>query len=630
MAKENQYILNIENVNDALLGSILETGSQLTHYIENIDILPSSKVAGADFNFEQIINFFDVGDQGFLREYLDESLQLNIGSKLFSETFGKHSDKFDTSRPAHVLIVSEDEFILRLPWVLSAFNGFFLSKAGWSFSIGMRDILEQTELPPSPRILVLAPEPVTQAPTGRDGHIAALRRLVEHHDDQYRSDTHFRAVFTWEQFQGSLQHFKPDVFYFYGHGIGDADRMRLVLENTTSEAEDVPAIDVSHQLQRAGIQASICYINCCMGASGGLLGAGHQFLQATPAVVTNSLVAFSRTAQSQALEFWQEVLVLGSTPESAISKVYARSADFGLTTKDARWMTPILFRGYANWLSNPLQVKLNYPHDPHWGVRLDRLPQTGQAYYQVKRMLRECDPSTLVYIWYGKQGQGVDTFYDRLTVELQADAQSKFVELRLWWPDTCDHLDRSFEEILLSCLEINDLSYVPASLRAKAAGGENEGLLVLVRFSSLDHTSVIKPSSIRLFLEWWDMTVTPQLKESGVYAVIGIPFIVTLPNKFREIHVEAFLNLTHLSETRVQVLQEFGHVVKSDLRQLIEISRLPIPQSKRENVIDLVLENSRGVYEATIMQLGVEIEKGWTSDKLIDENTNHDQADDIY
>jgi hypothetical protein len=81
-------------------------------------------------------------------------------------------------------------------------------------------------------------------------------------------------------------------------------------------------------------------------------------------------------------------------------------------------MTPVFHCHYDQWKANHPKPASRLERDPHWSLKLDRVRQFGQVFYQTSQMLQEHKPRSLAYIWYGQEGQGVDLFHKRLKFEL--------------------------------------------------------------------------------------------------------------------------------------------------------------------------------------------------------------------
>lgn len=200
------------------------------------------------------------------------------------------------------MVQSDDEAINRLPWAVLAHSGIFLSTAGWSIALGGAPDAPDRELPPSPRILVIAPQPVDVPPTYAALHLEALETLLSSHDHLLAWGRHLKRVETWEEFTQEAPAFEPQVVYFYGHGEGDLHRARLAFAGRPrKELQAVPVADFALHLRHLPTPPCLVYVNCCLGDAAGNLGVGQQLRGFVPAVITNRTMAMIDAAQVQAL-----------------------------------------------------------------------------------------------------------------------------------------------------------------------------------------------------------------------------------------------------------------------------------------------------------------------------------------
>src|SRR5436305_14953752 len=148
---------------------------------------------------------------------------------------------------------TDDEHVARLPWVLLARDGYFLSAAGWSVSLGRPGVAEEEAfLPTSPNLLIVAPEPADQPPTQAEQHIDELERRLSAADRYFKRGEHLRIVKTWEELLLILPEFKLDLLYFYGHGRGTFDSSRLLFPDSDGRTREVPVADLAQAFRVAG------------------------------------------------------------------------------------------------------------------------------------------------------------------------------------------------------------------------------------------------------------------------------------------------------------------------------------------------------------------------------------------
>ncbi|MCP4687125.1 MAG: hypothetical protein GY859_03685, partial [Desulfobacterales bacterium] len=332
--------------------------------------------------------------------------------------------------------ITDDEHIARLPWVLLADKGVLLSTEGWTVSLSWTAEPVDKELPPAPRILIVAPQPVGEEKTKAEAHLEELERMLSQKEPLLSRGNRLLAVYTWEEFKERIAGFKPDVVYYYGHGEGDANNARLLFASGENHRHlKKPAADFALALKELDDPPILVYVNCCSGDAAGFLGAGRQFGRFAPAVVTNRTVAMIPAAQKQAMAFWEDVLLKGVAPHAAVSNVYRGLTDLGLSTADIRWMTPVLHAGYGIWRANPPRPPERLLHDPDWDLKLDRVAQFYTVAGMTSQMIQEGKPRSLAFVWYGKEGQGILRFHKRLSTELRKHLfNTSIMVVRPEWP----------------------------------------------------------------------------------------------------------------------------------------------------------------------------------------------------
>jgi hypothetical protein len=422
-------------------------------------------------------------------------------------------------------------------------------------------------------------------------------------------------VRSWETLLSSVTDFNPDVFYYYGHGQGTANSTRLVAASELGAPIQIPTVDVANVLRPpADSCLSVAYINCCLGNAGGFLGVGYQLATYCPVVVTNSLTAFSETAQSQALLFFDEVLLRGHDPRWAIATVYRSCADFGLSVADARWMTPLLFANYDSWQSSPPERERFSASDPNWRLKLDRLSQFGQIYYEITSMLREGEPRSLFYVWFGRQDQAVELFHDRINVELKSALGPRVMDIRPCWPDETYNHSKAFEDLALAAFEVVAPPAIPGRIRTRTKAIDGEGAIVVVRHQSLSAASHITVDILRLYMEWWDACMTGHLEKANAHAVLGLRFTVRDPERFQQIVSDRILRLTNeFRNSHFRLLPELRAPSLADLSDFVRVNRFPVPTSTRESLLVEVLARTKGAYEPIVSELQREIDRAWSS-----------------
>ncbi len=542
-------------------------------------------------------------DRGFVSGDFDERHQLDVGSHLYDQTLGRlERDPPPRAGQVSVHVVTEDEHIARLPWVLLARSGRFLSASGWAITLcrSIRQLEPRSMLPPSPKILVAAPQPKSAADTQSAAHLEDLELMLTAADHRFERGVHLRVVTTWKEFREVANEIQPDAFYYYGHGFGDDRTSSLVFADRRGRRHKVPMANVAHCLRRLDKPPVVAYVNCCLGDAGGLLGAGWQLGDVVPAVVTNRTIVLARAARTQAKTFWRAVLLDGAKPHDAISEMYGQLGEQGFGFHDARWMTPVLHRHYDDWKSYPPKPGIE---DDFWHVKLDRVPQFGQLVFETQKMLNDRRPRCLGYLWYGQEGQGVDLFHLRIKVELQEYlGEHHLYEIRPRWPDDLSDPYPAFEKMMLDALELQSLDNLSGRIRGETLGEAGRDAVIYVRHEPVKRGEVMKPAHLNAYLEWWDDVFVPRL-EDPAFGLLGISFIVNKPKNFKKLLLDYKLDDPTLDRIDFHILGELGPVDKNDLLNFLKTHKIVLPRASKDQILDDVLKKTGGHYEKTLEKL---------------------------
>ncbi len=572
---------------------------------------------------ERLIRF----DTGFFEHVFDERLQLDLGRHLYDQTLGQLDDEHPPSEgDIQVWIVTADEHVARLPWVLLARGGRFLCASCWSVALSQLERKhESCELPPSPRMLIVMPQPAGEPDTRAKAHLEDLELLLSSADHHFERGKNMQVAATWAEFRRLVKEFQPELLYYYGHGVGDQRTSRLLFaRGKTRKRHDVPVADIAQCLREAGNRPPLlAYVNCCLGDAGGLLGAGWQLGDVVPAVVTNRTVAFIEAAQLQARHFWRAVLLDGTTPHKAVAEMYGHLGDMGLSFRDARWMTPVLHRHYDYWESNPPKPSQRIS-DPHWHVKFDRVRHFGQVLFQTQEVLRNRKPPCLAYLWYGEEGQGIEQFHQRLKVELpDYVGTAHLYEVRPRWPEELGAPYLCFEDMMLEAFDVLSLDDVPARIRSQTRGEPGRDIVVYVRHEPIRRGEVVKPKHLKSYLEWWDDVFAPLLREAPAFGLLGISFVVDNPPRFLQILKKNKIENLALRQVVFHPLDEMERVAKKDLRDFLLTHNVELPRGIKDRILDDILEKTKGHYEMTLDALRDLVNRAW------DEKAGEEDVDDV-
>jgi hypothetical protein len=509
-------------------------------------------------------------------------------------------------------IVTNDEHVAKLPWSLLFNNGVFLSAARWAVSLSTNARCPEYELPPSPRMLIVVPQPSGYA-TQAESHVEALEELLSGADRLLRRGRNLRVITTWEDFKKSLSEFSPHIIYFYGHGVGDSNSSRLVFETGRGGRAEKPIADVANLLQVCPEQVPLlAYLNCCQGDAGGVLGAGRQLGRFVPAVITNYGLVSVSTAQAQAQAILRSILLDAAPPHVAVARMRYSHGALDLSFGDLRWMTPILHCHYSTWKASRPKRDTPLERDSHWRFKLDRVRQFSEVLYLTMQMLAERKPRSRAYVWYGKEGQGVDLFHQRLKIELPGCLHDTYLyEVRPEWPVEFQNPYRSFEDMFTEAFEVQSLQDVPARIRTQTRGVSGRQTLIYIRHRPVRTSKLFSLAMLKRYLEWWEYKFVPIL-ESGSYALLGVSFVVGNPQAFLRAYREGErVGDLDYENTVIQLLDEMDHLAWHDLVDFLKTHNIRLPSKRRELLLNKILEETGGSYEMTLESLKDIAESAW-------------------
>ena len=119
--------------------SIMESGPSARD-LAQLQLGPEAEIdiKGQAYRLDALVDALIGYHANDLQTAYDERGQLEIGRHLYQQLFGD-LDGLERQRlrerPLDIRIVTEDEHIARLPWVLLADGSVFLATAGWSVAL---------------------------------------------------------------------------------------------------------------------------------------------------------------------------------------------------------------------------------------------------------------------------------------------------------------------------------------------------------------------------------------------------------------------------------------------------------------------------------------------------------------
>lgn len=540
--------------------------------------------------------------------YFDEQGQYAVGAYLYRQLFGEltPAEVGEQCSEVEILIVTEDEHIECFPWILLAHHGVFLSASGWSVALANRTpFVDCCELPPYPKMLVIAPEPADREPTKAKEHLEALKELIS----VAGPEKNFEVATTWDEFKEKIKTFNPHILYYYGHVLGNKYSSGLVFADKDKKAFEIPVADLVFLLgQMPEGPPLIVYVNSCFGEAGGLFSVRQQLSRLVPAVLTNRTAALLNAAQAQGMAFWEKTLIKAMPPHVAVSQMRSELVNLELSLRDIRWMTPEVHCHYDHWIAHPPKPIYRLERDPHWQLKLDRLTEFGQVYYQTDQMFIETKPKSLAYLWYGKQGQGFEYFHKRLKVELEEKLHQVLIyEVKPEWPSYLAAPDQSFRDMILKAFEINHLDQLTYRIRtfskSKSKSKTGYQTLIHVCHNPVQSYYIFHPKYIKLYLHWWDLNFAPRLPEK-VHALLGISYEIQKQEKLDVlISTKKQLDELELLHTVIQILPEMGKTTKKDLLDFLKTHNIILPPDIKHGILEKILKDTEGDYNKVLDKL---------------------------
>lgn len=562
----------------------------------------------------------------------DESFQLGIGQHLHDQLFSEYKQ---TEPPMDIdlHITTKNDNVLALPWHVLSDKRVFLSSIGWSVSLSCHSGLKSCTLPDSPRLLIAAPQPAGKPETKADAHLEALEDRLSAKSHSFTMGQNLDVARTWEEFLKKIETFAPDAIYFYGRCMGPATRTMLCFASGKKrKSRDISGKKFTAAIKKMAKKPKLVYLNCLHNAVG-LINFGTALGKYVPAVITSRHLYTPEAAREQGVTLLLDILTEGAPPHRAATALYGKlDESLDISTAQARWMTPAVFRRYDEWIAKTPKPLARRIHDPHWHLKIDRVGQFSVVNTQTMQMLREGTPRCLSFVWYGTKGQGVKRFHHRLNLELRDYAinfNTSLFEIRPEWPRELDRPEIAFRDCLTEAFQVRTLEDIPLAIRKMNWGITGVQTLVYVRHAPVFSSRLINPKSLRLYLKWWDETVIPLLGRNH-FVLLSASFIVKNPPKFRNVLLKKEkLEDMDLKHIVFRLLDEMERLARRDLLDFFKTHNIHLPIENRDRIIAGILEKTGGHYEKTVEQLQRLVEQSWDlgEEEQQDEDVEPDDYD---
>jgi hypothetical protein len=548
--------------------------------------------------------------------------QMHIGRQLSSQIFGpdgEEKNRWLLNKIVDVHIVSNDEEVAALPWSLLYSGKLFLTTNTWSVALsGLKENCRDTILPPSPKILIIAPTPLDALDTQAIGHLQDLESLLSAGNRLHRRGEHLQSVESWSDFVTKVKDYQPDVLYYYGHGEGTRDSSNLIFAFPDRTEHKVPVADFAHVLRQMGEHAPVvAYVNCCQGDAGGLLGVTGQLSDFIPAVITNCTTAYVEAARKQALSIWKDILIEGKPPHEAIANTRTNLSEIGLSFRDLRWMTPVLHYSYRRW-SYTLPPRKGAATNLRWRHKLDREDQFNRVLNRVEVNFDKGKNKSVAFMVYGRPGQGIQEFYDRIEAELPEKLKFELLEIIKpdWPPEFVDNYHLSFSERICRAFDIGDLDEIQAKVEAELCKRSPTSTVMFIRHTPIDlglDQAMFERhlKRLRVYLDWIDAFLVPAVPPN-VRLIIAISFILPECSEFTPL-AEALEKDSRLAKLQFLVLKELGPIERPELESFVDDNDIRLPKFSNRDHIEEILNATHGVFEDVLERVKHLREHAWES-----------------
>lgn len=558
---------------------------------------------------QYVLDLLDKFNEKTIRQNLNEASMYDIGLFLYRATLGKHNGKELDKSDVDLRIISPCEYIHRLPWNMLAHDNDkrFLCNADWQITLAREYNSQRVEMPSLPAVLVFSPAEIDDEDmTGTDAHIRQLQAELTAEIRSYENPTLFKLVHTRQELERILQRQHFDVLYYYGHGEGDGTSSRLRLETSTLDNPGTMSlIHLRETLQRAvGGSPAVCYINACMSASGGKMGAGLQLGYGCAAVIANRTAAWVSVAQRQGLSFLKYILLDALSPHEALRLTVTSGYE---DTGDLSWATPILTRHYTEW---QCKRKPNLHHldrqDKDWRFKLDRLSQSGLIGEYMDAVLNG-SVNTLCCVWYGSAAVGVDLLHER--VQHKVPGNTDLINCQMNWPMaiTDENRDEMFRASLLAGFHCiyhaapSSIEAIPRFLKEVSLHAGSHRLLFHLRLQTVRPKGAnwAVPVNFRHFLTWWQRVVAPELSKARIPAIITLGYELEKLNWLPE-QYDKYLKPLNTQQLMVRRLPPLEPISQDHMRDFIQMFKLPVPPQILDAKVAEIERETGGHYQRTL------------------------------
>lgn len=613
-----QYNIVIEKYRKRYKGYLYTDDPEDCIALDNLKLHPESiiQVNGKNYEIGALLKCKGNENPTDNAVFFNERSQLDIGQYLFQQLFGQLPEKdlrqIGAASSVDIRIITQDDHIYRIPWNLLSNRGIFLSAVSWSTSVSNSKEPDNCTLPSSPRILAIIPQPAGFTDTKARAHIEDMENLLSPHNHLFSQRHHLKVVNTWGDFNRKLNHFNPHILYYFGYCIGDYSKPKFIFSaGDNNIRHDIPAGNFVNSLNITDNPIRLIYINSYQSDAQSLLGICKLLENTSPVLVINDTNARIEVVKSQALAFWDSVLVRGFPPHQAINKLHAFMTDPGIPTEEGRWSIPKMIRNYTEWTYEPY-TETAEPNAPHRILRAGRNAQSAVIQDAVDKMLSRKMKNALVAVWYGCKNQGHETFHRRVSVEIKDNApKAVLYEVRPDWP-VIDHRPyNTFADMMLETFQTDSLSKIPSIIRARSRTSPDKPLFLYIRHRPVVNRQLMYPEMLKTYCGFLDTEFAP-LFDRNTFIVSGVSFVVKNPLKFQKIIYDKMQQANAVAQhSEIRILPELGKITTEEFSGYIKDLNIELPPRHADRIIGNAVEKTQGAYDYILQELEFIATSSW-------------------
>lgn len=239
------------------------------------------------------------------------------------------------------------------------------------------------------------------------------------------------------------------------------------------------------------------------------------------------------------------------------------------------------------------------------------------VFTKTSQMLNSGSPPGLAFLWYGRDGDGMERFHHRLNVEVRPMLPEgvRLLEYRLTWPpefaDPKGNFDPelSFREMYCHGFEVNALSEIPGRVKRRAGAGARK-ILIYLRHRVVTDPQKLQTRFLKAYLVSWDSHLK-QLCDAGQFCLLGISYQSTDPPHFARVINERVKPETLPEHGVCRLLPCFSEVDESHLLHFVRTHRVPLPREGRESLLRGIVAQTGGTYDRVIEELDTLVRRGY-------------------